>query len=271
MADLKLAVVQFTPQFGEKEENLSRMIAMVTNIEADVIVYPELSTTGYLFESASELASLAEEALGPSFQLLQELSDTKNAVVAAGFAERGTSAFYNSCMLVIPGKAEPLIYRKTHLFYKEILFFEPGDTGFFVVPFPSKNVTIGPMVCYDWRFPESARILTLLGADLIVCPSNLVTEAWQVVMPARAVENKVYLAVANRAGHETRGDEELVFRGMSVIYDYNGHAIKTASQTEDEVLLTTIDPVQTRDKSFNSINNVFSDRKPHHYSPLTDL
>ena len=271
MNPLNLAVVQFTPRFGEKEDNLARMTAMVSDIDADVIVYPELATTGYLFESPGELASLAEEAAGCSFRLLQDLADEKNAVVAAGFAEKDASSFYNSCMLVIPGKAEPVIYRKTHLFYKEILIFEPGDTGFFVVPIPSKDVTIGPMVCYDWRFPESARILALQGADLLVCPSNLVTEAWQVVMPARALENKVYLAVANRAGHEKRGDEEMVFKGMSAIYDYNGQAIETAGQIEDEVLLTAIVPEQTRDKSFNSINNVFSDRKPHHYSSLTDL
>ena len=271
MADLKLAVAQFTPQFGKKEDNLARMMAMVSDVDADVIVYPELSTTGYLFESPSELASLAEEAIGPSFKLLRDMAEEKNAVVATGFAEKDGSSFYNSCMLVIPGQNKPVIYRKTHLFYKEILFFEPGDTGFFTVPVPSKKVTIGPMVCYDWRFPESARILSLLGADLIVCPSNLVTEAWQVVMPARAVENKVYLAVANRAGLEKRGGEELEFKGMSVIYDFNGHALKAASQTEDEVLQSTIDPAQTRDKSFNAFNNVFTDRKPHHYSPLTDI
>ena len=269
MADLNLAVVQFTPQFGKKDENLNRMAALVADIEADIIVYPELCTSGYFFQSHDELEDLAEIATGPSFRFLQQLADRIDAVIAAGFAERDGSAFYNSCMLVLPGEEEPIVYRKTHLFYRETIFFEPGNTGFLVVPVPSRNVTLGPMVCYDWRFPESARVLTLLGADIIVCPANLVTDAWKVVMPARAVENNVYLAVANRAGQEVRGGEKLVFKGSSAIYDLNGQAIKSAGLAEDEVLLTAVDPEKARDKSTNSINHSILDRKPHHYSPIT--
>jgi predicted amidohydrolase len=73
MSALKLAVVQFTPQFGKKTENLTRMGAMVSDIDADVIVYPELCTSGYLFESRDELDLLAEEADGPGFQFLRQL------------------------------------------------------------------------------------------------------------------------------------------------------------------------------------------------------
>jgi predicted amidohydrolase len=109
----------------------------------------------------------------------------------------------------------------------------------------------------------------LLGAEVIVCPANLVTDAWKVVMPARAVENHVYLAVANRSGQEARGGEKLVFKGSSVIYDYTGQVIKSAGRTEDEVLLATVDPGKARDKSTNAINNSLLDRKPHHYSPIT--
>ena len=269
MTALNLAVVQFTPQFGKKEQNLSRMAALVANINADIIVYPELCTSGYFFESHDELDWLAEEADGPSFRFFQRLADRLDTVIAAGFAEKADSAYYNSCMIVVPGQDKPLVYRKTHLFYKETIFFQPGDTGFFVVPVPARDVTIGPMVCYDWRFPESARVLTLLGADVIVCPANLVSDAWEVVMPARAVENNVYLAVANRAGRELRGGEELVFKGKSAIYDRNGQAINSAGSKDDEVLLATVDPEKARDKSTNSINNFLSDRKPHHYLPLT--
>jgi predicted amidohydrolase len=245
------------------------MGAMVSDIDADVIVYPELCTSGYLFESRDELDLLAEEADGHSFQFLRQLADDHQAVIVAGFAEKADAAFYNSCLIVIPGEDKPVVYRKTHLFYKESLFFEPGDSGFFVVPIVSMDVTVGPMVCYDWRFPESARILTLLGADIIACPANLVTEAWKVVMPARALENHVYLAVANRAGRETRGQDQLVFKGESTIYDFNGRALRSAGRTEDSVLTATIYPERTRDKSFNPFNHILKDRKPHHYSTLT--
>jgi predicted amidohydrolase len=271
MKPLTLAVVQFTPEFGKKEKNLSRMQKLVEDITADIIVFPELCTTGYFFQSREEAAKAAETVSGPSSEFFQDMARNKNAVVVAGFAERHQKNLYNACLVVVPEAKKPHVYRKTHLFYKEKDCFDPGDTGFFVVDDKKRDVHIGPMVCYDWRFPESARVLTLLGADLIVCPANLVTEAWRRVMPARAIENTVYLAVANRAGREKRKGEELHFKGNSAIYDINGREIKKAGEEKDEVLLAEIYPSQTRDKSFNPINDVLADRQPQHYKPLTRI
>ena len=271
MKALTLGVVQFTPEFGEKEKNLSRMQELVENVTADVIVFPELCTTGYFFLSRDEVAEFAEPVAGPSGEFFQDMARNKNAVIVAGFAECQQTNFYNSCLVVVPEVKIPYVYRKTHLFYKEHACFDPGDTGFFVVEDKKRDVFIGPMVCYDWRFPESARVLTLLGADLIVCPANLVTEAWRRVMPARAIENNVYLAVANRAGLEKRKDEELRFKGYSAIYDFNGQEIRVAGEKKDEVLLAEIYPSKTRDKSFNTINDVLTDRQPQHYGPLTRI
>jgi predicted amidohydrolase len=89
-------------------------------------------------------------------------------------------------------------------------------------------------------------------------------------MPARAIENTVYLAVANRAGRETRGQDQLVFKGESAIYDVNGLALRSADRTEDNVLTATIYPERARNKSFNPFNHILNDRKPQHYSPLTE-
>ncbi|MCP4689859.1 MAG: hypothetical protein GY859_17535, partial [Desulfobacterales bacterium] len=175
---------------------------------------------------------------------------------------------FNSCFVIRPGDGETRVYRKTHLFYKERLCFDAGDTGFFVVEDVERDVRVGPMICYDWRFPESARVLALLGADLIVCPSNLVTDAWRIVMPTRAIENKVYVAVANRAGVEKRGEEALRFKGASAVYGYNGNALRSAGPEDDEVLTAEIFPGKTRDKSFNPLNDVLRDRRPGHYGPL---
>ena len=271
MRPLKLAVVQFTPRFGEKEKNLSRMRQLVEDTSADIIVFPELCTTGYLFLSREEVAKSAETANGPSSAFFRDMARSKNAVVVAGFAERHQNHLYNACLVVVPEAKNPYVYRKTHLFYKEKNCFDPGNSGFFVVTDKKRDVQIGPMVCYDWRFPESARVLTLLGADLIVCPANLITEAWRRVMPARAIENHVYLAVANRAGLEKRKGEELHFKGNSAIYDFSGRTIKKAGENKDEVLLAEIYPSKTRDKSFNPINNVLDDRRPQHYGPLTRI
>ncbi|MEJ2169111.1 MAG: nitrilase-related carbon-nitrogen hydrolase [Deltaproteobacteria bacterium] len=271
MKPLKLAVVQFTPEFGKKEKNLFRMQELVEDVGADIIVFPELCTTGYFFQSRAEAARSAETASGPASQFFRDMARGKNAVVVAGFAERHRKNLYNACLVAVPEEKKPHVYRKTHLFYKEKDCFDPGDTGFFVVVDKKRDVRIGPMVCYDWRFPESARVLTLLGADLIVCPANLVTEAWRRVMPARAIENNVYLAVANRAGMEKRNGEELRFKGNSAIYDFSGREIKKAGKEKDEVLLAEIYPSQTRDKSFNAINDVLADRQPRHYKLLTRI
>jgi predicted amidohydrolase len=271
MKPLKLAVVQFSPRFGDKEKNFSRMQELVADISADIIVFPELCTTGYFFLSRQEVAEVAETASGQSSQFFRAMAQNKNAVVVAGFAERHQKKFYNACIIVVPEIKSHHVYRKTHLFYKEKDCFDPGNTGFFVVKDKQREVAIGPMICYDWRFPESARVLTLLGADLIVCPSNLITDAWRLVMPARAIENKVYLAVANRAGMEKRKDEKLVFKGNSAIYDYSGRQLKKAGKKKDEVLLTEIYPAKTRDKSFNPLNDVLTDRQPQHYTVLTKI
>lgn len=271
MKPLTLAVVQFSPRFGEKENNFSRMQELVADLTADILLFPELCTTGYFFLSRQEVARTAETASGQTSQFFREMAQNKNAVVVAGFAERHQKKLYNSCLIVVPEVKSAYVYRKTHLFYKEKNCFDPGNTGFFVVKDKKRDVAIGPMICYDWRFPESARVLTLLGADLIVCPSNLITESWRLVMPARAIENKVYLAVANRAGLEKREAEELRFKGNSAIYDYSGRQLKKAGKKKNEVLRAEIYPVQTRDKSFNPINDVLADRRPLHYAALTKI
>ena len=268
MNSITLAVVQFTPGFKKKDENIIRIQEIIGNLEADIIVLPELCTTGYFFLSRSETAELAEPVSGPTCAFFQDMSRQTGAVVIAGFIEKHGNNIYNSCIIALPNKKAPWIYRKTHLFYKEPFCFDPGNTGFFVVRDPDRDIRIGPMICYDWRFPESARVLTLLGADLIVCPSNLVTEAWRTVMPARAIENKVYIAVANRAGVERSADEELLFKGNSAIYDYDGRAIQTAGSSDDEIVIAAIFPELTRDKSFNEFNDVLKDRKPKYYKPL---
>ena len=268
MKTLKLAVVQFAPEFGEKQKNFARMQQLVQDVAADIIVFPELCTTGYFYLSRTEIERVAETAEGQSGEFFCDMAQKKNAIVVAGFAERHQDRIYNSCFIIVPEARKPSIYRKTHLFYKENDCFDHGDTGFFVVADKKRDVRIGPMVCYDWRFPESARVLTLLGADIIVCPANLITAAWQQVMPARAIENSVYLAVANRTGVEQRNDEQLKFKGLSTIYDFNGRVLEQAGSHDDAVLVADIIPARTRDKSFNPINNVITDRQPQHYKPL---
>jgi 5-aminopentanamidase len=262
---MHLAAVQFTPVFGDKKKNLSCIYELTKNLEADILVLPELCTTGYFFDTTEKALAYAETASGETVRFFRQLSDEKNVILVAGFIERDGEAVYNACMTLVPGDPDPHIYRKTHLFYKERVAFDEGNTGFFVVRDPLRDISIGTMICYDWRFPEATRTLALQGADLIVCPSNLVTDIWRTVMPARAIENKIYIAVANRAGVEADGDERLCFTGNSAIYNYNGTELAKADPTRHMVITAEIFPEKTRDKSFNPFNDILKDRRPGFY------
>ena len=266
---VKLSIVQFTPVWAAKEHNLQRIEKILSDIDADIIVLPELCTTGYSFLSKNETLDEVEDLSGESAKLFSAIAVQRKTMIIAGFAEREGDQTYNSALIASPDGTVKA-YRKTHLFYREKLCFEPGDSGFFVVDHPLVDCKVGVMVCNDWRYPEAARSLALMGADIIACPSNLVTTLWGVAMPARALENKVYVAVANRCGTEKRlldGNEQaLTFNGGSVVYDFNGTPLAQAGKEEDTTLTLTIDPLLTRDKSFNAYNNLLLDRRPDMYS-----
>ena len=265
---IRLATVQFTPRLGEPEANIEAIRSLLEPVEADIIVLPELCTSGYFFESREQLAPFAEAPGGRACSIFQRLGESKRSIIVAGLPEVVDGRFYNSVFVFRPSAAEPLIYRKSHLFYKERFVFEPGDTGFPVIRDEWLDISIGIMLCYDWRFPEVSRVLALGGAELIACPSNLVTDAWRKVMPARAIENKLYVAVANRCGTETRGAETLLFKGCSAVYDPWGDTVSLADAEGDRVLISEIDPQPCRDKSFNEFNDIFADRRPELYGAL---
>lgn len=262
---MKLSVVQFSPVFKNKEANITKMTKFIEGSLADILVFPELSTTGYFFLNFDETESLAESYDGETANHFKILSKKLNKIIIYGFPEKDNDGkVYNSALTIFPdGKS--FIYRKTHLFYKEFLAFYPGNTGFNCFYYEPFDVKIGVMICYDWRFPEAARTLSLNGADIIVCPSNLITDVWHISMPSRALENKIYLAVANRTGEEQRKDEKVIFKGQSAIWGYNGELIVKTDNIQEAELVAEIFPEKTRKKSFNEFNDIFSDRKPEFY------
>lgn len=261
---MKLTVVQFAPEFGEKEKNLKK-IDDYAHIKTDIIVFPELATTGYFFINREETTLYAEPFSGKSVSLMQSVSTSTKKIIVFGFAELYGDKIYNSAAILFPNKNQSCVYRKSHLFYREFQCFSPGDTGFFTVYSEEFDLHLGTMICYDWRFPEAARTLALNGADLIVCPSNLVTDVWHISMPSRALENKVYFAVANRTGIEEREEESLLFKGASAIYSYNGSEMIKADATEETFLTVEFEPDKTRNKSFNQFNDIFKDRRKDLY------
>lgn len=261
-----ISLIQFEPKFGDIDSNFEYIKEKFQNSNSDIVVFPELSTSGYFFQSRKESERFAWETDCEEMQDLQDLAESLNKILVFGFPEKADKKIFNSAAILFPDRNQSSIYRKTHLFYRERFCFDEGDTGFFVINYEEWDLNIGLMICYDWRFPESARSLALQGADLIICPSNLVTGVWDNVMSTRALENKVYVAVANRIGKEKKGKEELLFNGISAIYSYNGKKLCQAGDENEIEISATIEAQDTRDKSFNEFNDIFKDRRRDFYN-----
>lgn len=262
---MRVAAVQFEPIFGEKCRNFEKIKSYVDTVEADLIVFPELATTGYLFLSKEESLEFAESMTEKTFSYMRDAARRTGKILCFGFAEKDGANVFNSAATLFPEPGADFVYRKSHLFYKERFAFEPGNTGYVVDRDEKSGANIGTMICYDWRFPEAARTLAIRGADLILCPSNLVTGVWHGALATRALENKTYLIVANRNGEETRGGETVAFNGASKIYGYNGSVLAEASPDGEEVIYAEIEPEKTRDKKFNEFNDIFEDRRTDLY------
>lgn len=260
-----LSVVQFEPQFGNIEANYQVVLRYVESSKCDIIVFPELCLTGYDFNSRDEAIEYAIKIQDDVKNKLTLLSQNTGKVIVIGYPEITDDKIYNSATVFFPQAEYNYTYRKIHLFFRERFIFDEGDSGFVVKYYPPFDINIGTMICYDWRFPEAARTLALRGADLIVCPSNLVTHVWHIATPARALENKVYLAISNRIGIENRNGAELLFNGGSRIYSFNGSELAKSPIDKESIISAEIIPEKTRDKSFNEFNDIFADRRTGYY------
>ena len=260
----KVGVAQFKPLLFEVDKNLNKMEKMLESTNADLIVFPELATCGYVFATKEEVAKVAENGYsGKTAQLFSRLSKTNNCSYVVGFAEKAKDKYYNSSMLVNPN-GEIFIYRKTHLFYEEKMFFEPGNTGF--KTFKAKNgVKVGLMICFDWIFPESARTLALNGAEIIAHSANLVLPWCQQAMITRSLENRVFSITSNRTGEEINGERRQFFTGMSQILSTKGEIIHRMNETEESIFITEINPALSNDKMITEFNNAFDDRRVELY------
>ncbi len=198
----RISFIQTVPMFGEVERNLERVEELFPR-DSDLVVLPELFNTGYLFLNREELLKLAEPADGRTYKFLAKLSEEHGTSIVAGFPERSGDKVYNSAMVIDETGALVGVYRKTHLFGKEKMLFEPGDVGFKV--FSLSGMKVGVLICFDWIFPEASRVLALEGAEVLAHPANLVLPYAQHAMLTRSIENRVFTVTANRSGEDDRG------------------------------------------------------------------
>lgn len=261
---MKAAFCQFNPLFGEKHVNIEKIRKRVREASADLLVLPELFATGYQFTSEAETFGLSESVPdGFTTEAMIDLSRERNTYIVAGLAERDGQCVFNSAILTGPDGFIG-VYRKTHLFFEEKLWFQPGDSGFRVFDTPIGR--IGIMICFDWVFPESMRTLTLLGAEIVAHPANLVLPWCPSAMPIRCLENRVFAVTANRIGSEHRRDDQTFsFIGMSQITAPDGTILLRAPQNEEALMTAEIDLAKARDKKLNPFNDLINDRRPAFY------
>lgn len=261
---MRVGFYQFDPVFGEVKRNLDTVTEKLAAAESDLLVLPELFASGYQFVSEREVEQLAEVVPGgPTTTRLIEIARERRMVLAAGLPERADGRCYNSAVLVGPEGVIGL-YRKAHLFYEETRYFSPGDTGFRV--WNVGGVKLGLMVCFDWIYPEAARMLALKGAHILCHPSNLVLPHCPDAMVTRCLENRVFSVTANRMGWEERGGKErLTYIGASEVVSPKGQILYRAARDQEDLAVVDIDPALAEDKNLNVYNELLRDRRPDLY------
>ena len=260
---MRLAFFQFSPAWGKPEDNCRRMIQGSNRGNPDLVVFPELATSGYLILESLELERMAEPVPGPSTEIFQAEARKRQRYYVLGLPEKSEGMIYNSAVLIGPSGVLGL-YRKVHLFHQEKRFFQPGNLGFPL--FEVEGVRLGLLVCFDHLFPEAARTLALQGVQVICHPSNLVIpEYGQLTTRVRSIENRVFWILANRTGDEQRGGKNLHYTGGSQIVGPKGGILAGGSELEQELVVVDVDPDEARDKQVTATNDLFDDRRPETY------
>jgi len=271
---VKIAAIQMEPKLMKTSENLENIMSAVRKAvdnQANLIVFPECSLTGYIFSSRQEALPFAETIPGPSTEKLISLCQELKVYVIFGLLEKEGDRLFNAAAFVGP---QGLItgYRKNHLPFLGIdRFVDPGDRPFQVHQTPVGN--IGLEVCYDIVFPESSRVMTLLGADVLALPTNFPQgrgEKLNYCVSARAIENGVHVVSADRVGNE-RG---YLFAGLSKIVDASGEILSLASPDKEEIIYGEVDLESARQKRLTFIPGEWEvdqikDRRPELYGMIT--
>jgi predicted amidohydrolase len=268
--------VQMDCALGNNAANLeaiSNRFANAVERGAQLVVFPECALTGYGFESRESLRRVAEPLPGPSTDRLARECKRHNAWIVYGLIEAAPDGkLYNACALVGPS-GFVTSYRKLHLpCLGADRFTDPGDRPFAVHDLG--GLKLGMNICFDGSFPESARILTLLGADLVVLPTNWATNARkmaEIVSAARAWENHIYYLAVNRVGDEAG----FQYIGLSSAADYLGNVLHFAAKDKEEMFTIEVDPAAAARKRVVHCHGVYEIdrvnwRRPELYGPLVE-
>ncbi|MFO0724029.1 MAG: N-carbamoylputrescine amidase [Myxococcota bacterium] len=276
---LTVAAIQ-CPLGGTRAENVERILGHIRAAAArgaQVILPPELFEGPYFCRTErEELFSWARPLEGnETIAKVQALARELAVVVPVSFFEKAGQAYYNSVAMVDADGAMLGLYRKSHIpdgpGYEEKFYFRPGDTGFKV--FATRYARVGVGICWDQWYPETARAMMLLGAEILLYPTAIGSEPhdpgldtqapWQRAMIGHAVSNIVPVVAANRIGVE----EGQSFYGSSFVADTRGDKIAELSRTEEGLAIAKVDLAEAERK--RAAWGFFRDRRPELYGVLS--
>jgi N-carbamoylputrescine amidase len=265
--------------------NLKRAEALVREahgLGAQIILIQELFASPYFCKDQDAKFFELAESLEDSrvVRHMQSLARELEVVLPVSWFERANRAFFNSMAVVDADGAVVSHYRKSHIpdgpGYQEKFYFSPGDTGFQISR--TRYASIGVGICWDQWFPETARALSLMGAEVLLFPTAIGSEPvsahdsrqhWRRTMQGHAAANMVPVVASNRIGTEAGEACTLDFYGCSFITDELGAVIEEAPSDRQAVLTATFDlsDIDTRRTEWG----LFRDRRPELYQPLVSL
>jgi len=283
MRMVKVAATQMSCS-SNKEENIAkadRLVREAARQGAQIILLQELFETPYFCqkEKSDYYVYATELEQNAAIQHFRKVAKELEVVLPISFYEKKNNARYNS-LAVIDADGEVLgLYRKSHIpdgpGYEEKFYFNPGDTGFKV--WKTRYAKIGVGVCWDQWYPEAARCMALMGAELLFYPTAIGSEPqdssidskdhWQMCMLGHAASNLVPVIASNRVGLESDEDSSITFYGSSFIAGPQGNKIVEANRTEETVLVAEFDLDQLEIQRIEW--GIFRDRRPDLYKIIT--
>ena len=290
MSEITVAAIQMkiTALPAENIAHAETLVREAAGQGAQIVLLPELFERPYFCqERRYDFLDFAQPVLeNPAVARMMAVAKELSVVIPVSFYERDGNSQYNSVAMIDADGSLLGVYRKTHIpddhYYQEKFYFTPGNTGFRV--FETRYGRVGVGICWDQWFPEAARAMALLGADILLYPTAIGSEPilltdsmphWRRTMQGHAAANIIPVAAANRVGEERvessteNGGQTsaLVFYGSSFLTDETGEIVAGADRESECVLTSRYDFDKIRQERRNW--NVFRDRRPECYGLLT--
>ncbi len=283
MRNVKVAATQMSCSW-DREATLNKADKIVREAAkkgAQIILLQELFETPYFCQTEKyeyiNLATTIED--NQAIKRFSGIAKELDVVLPISFYEKAGNVTFNSLVVIDADGTVLQKYRKTHIpdghCYEEKFYFSPGDTGFQV--WKTKYANIGVGICWDQWFPETARSLALLGAELLFFPTAIGSEPvldidssehWRRCMQGHAAANIMPVIASNRIGTETEGDSSMTFYGKSFITDETGALAASAGNEEGYITADfDLDAIYEKRRGWG----VYRDRRPNMYSTITSI